>query len=247
MFQVEHSEGRTSTASAVMREVSTDGYAVVRRLLSNSEISSLRHWSCDANGRKLTRNGVVFAIRNILQDPVIQNLARKTAIKEIVAELIGPKCVAVNATLFDKVAGANWLVPYHQDRTAAVRERRETPGFGPWSIKCGLLNVQLPSEILDDMIAVRVHLDDCPEENGALRVLPKSHRGGSLTATEIARVKTSTPERACVTCKGDALIMRPLLLHASSASKSGRSRRVIHIEYAGRDLPNGLEWLYGVG
>jgi hypothetical protein len=36
--------------------------------------------------------------------------------------------------------------------------------------------------------------------------------------------------------------MRPLLLHASARSTSPRPRRVVHIEYAARDLPQGLEW-----
>jgi hypothetical protein len=36
--------------------------------------------------------------------------------------------------------------------------------------------------------------------------------------------------------------MRPLLLHASSPSQSPNHRHVIHIEYAGKCLPQGLEW-----
>ena len=36
--------------------------------------------------------------------------------------------------------------------------------------------------------------------------------------------------------------MRPLLLHASSASQSPRHRRVIHLEYAADPLPGGLVW-----
>ena len=41
---------------------------------------------------------------------------------------------------------------------------------------------------------------------------------------------------------GDALLMRPLLLHASSRSMSDRHRRVLHIEYAGFALPGDLTW-----
>jgi hypothetical protein len=39
--------------------------------------------------------------------------------------------------------------------------------------------------------------------------------------------------------------MRPMLLHASSKSTSSRSRRVLHLEYAGFDLPAGMKWQEG--
>ena len=38
------------------------------------------------------------------------------------------------------------------------------------------------------------------------------------------------------------MLMRPLLLHASSSSSKPEPRRVIHLEYAADDLPGGLEW-----
>ena len=41
---------------------------------------------------------------------------------------------------------------------------------------------------------------------------------------------------------GGALVMRPLLLHASRRSQSGWHRRVLHIEYAGCDFPEPLQW-----
>ena len=41
---------------------------------------------------------------------------------------------------------------------------------------------------------------------------------------------------------GDVLLMRPLLLHASGRSQGTRQRRVLHIEYAGFELPEELRW-----
>ncbi len=42
--------------------------------------------------------------------------------------------------------------------------------------------------------------------------------------------------------EGGLVVMRPLLLHASSPAKSPAHRRVIHVEYAATDLSGGLEW-----
>ena len=50
--------------------------------------------------------------------------------------------------------------PWHQDLSIAVKERHEVAGFGPWSVKEGV-PVQPPVEILESMLTLRLHLDDC--------------------------------------------------------------------------------------
>jgi ectoine hydroxylase-related dioxygenase (phytanoyl-CoA dioxygenase family) len=145
-------------------------------------------------------------------------------------------------SILTKSPDANWLVPWHQDLTIAVRERVETPGFGPWSVKEGVPHVQPPVELLARMLAIRLHLDDADESNGALRAQAGSHRRGRLGTEEIAEWRTRGVEVVCAAAAGDALLMRPLLLHASSKSMSSRSRQVLHIEYAGFDLPGGMRW-----
>lgn len=148
----------------------------------------------------------------------------------------------VRGIFFDKSSEANWLVAWHQDLTLAVKARHEVAGFGPWSVKDGVPHVQPPSELLEQMLTVRLHLDDADESNGALRVLPGSHATGRLSSEEIQAWRERQAEHLCTARAGDALLMRPLLLHASGKSVSPARRRVLHLEYAGFDLPTGLEW-----
>ncbi len=83
----------------------------------------------------------------------------------------------------------------------------------------------------------------CDESNGALRVIPGSHRVGRLAPSDIAEWwRERAPGVTCVVPRGDILIMRPLLLHASSPAVRPAHRRVIHLEFAARPLPGGLEW-----
>jgi hypothetical protein len=42
--------------------------------------------------------------------------------------------------------------------------------------------------------------------------------------------------------QGDAILMQPLLLHASSTARLRSGRRVVHLEFAAEELPNGLRW-----
>lgn len=181
-------------------------------------------------------------------------LARSAALREVALapaaevarRLAGGEPRLVRAILFDKTPGSNWLVPWHQDTTIAVAERpaagAEPEGFGPWSVKDGVVHVRPPAWVLESMVTVRVHLDACGAENGPLRVIPGSHRGGLLGAAEIAERAARGPEAECVCDAGDAVVMRPLLLHASSKARSPGRRRVLHLEFATRPLPAGLRF-----
>src|SRR6266498_369018 len=51
-------------------------------------------------------------------------------------------------------------------------------GFGPWTIKQNQFAVQPPLDILKNNYTIRIHLDDTDENNGALKIIPKSHLKG---------------------------------------------------------------------
>jgi len=117
----------------------------------------------------------------------------------------------------------------------------EAPGFGPWSIKEGVVHVRPPAEVLDAMLTVRINLDPNDESNGPLLVAPGTHqsgiRSGPLDTSEFESSKI-----ACITHAGGVVLMRPLLFHASRKSLRPHHRRVLHIEFAAQDLPHPLRW-----
>jgi ectoine hydroxylase-related dioxygenase (phytanoyl-CoA dioxygenase family) len=112
-------------------------------------------------------------------------------------------------------------------------------------MKAGVQNVQPPVVILENMLAVCVHLDDCHERNGALRVLPGTHCSGRLTAEQVELAQQAGSTVTCSVGRGGAVLLKPLTLHASSAAVEPSHRRVIHIDYAACPLPSGLAWFAG--
>lgn len=156
--------------------------------------------------------------------------------------LLESRSFPVRSILFDKTPQTNWDVVWHQDVTIAVKERKDVEGFGPWSVKGGVSHVQPPASVLEKMVTLRLHLDDCPAENGPLLVVPGSHLRGFI---DIRTLDTAACDRDAVACTvnaGDVVVMRPLLLHASKKSIVPSHRRVLHIEYATERLPDGLRW-----
>jgi ectoine hydroxylase-related dioxygenase (phytanoyl-CoA dioxygenase family) len=163
----------------------------------------------------------------------------------ILAPAMSREARAVRGIFFDKPRGANWPVAWHQDLTIAVSEKRNIDGWTGWSLKNGINHVQPPAPFLEQMLAVRLHLDDCGPDNGPLRVRPGTHRMGRLAREAIDAFGDKHEEAVCGARRGDALMMRPLLLHASSAATNPSHRRVIHLEFAPPDLlPDGLEWAF---
>lgn len=180
--------------------------------------------------------------RGLLAIPEIAKLAGSRRLLDLVRAHLPAEPFAARAIYFDKSPEANWLVPWHQDLTIATRERIELPGFGPWSEKNGIPHVQPPVECLEQMVTLRLHLDAADESNGALRVLPGTHRIGRLSSGQIESLRATQPEHLCAVSAGDALLMRPLLLHASSRSVRPGHRRILHLEYAAFEIPGDLRW-----
>ena len=212
-----------------------DGFEVIPSVLNETEVAKLRS--------ALSSLNIAPGHRNLMQRvPEIAGLAMSSKIIGLLKCLLKRELFPVRSIFFDKTPDANWLVPWHQDLSIAVKERVDVPGYGPWSTKEGVTHVQPPVHILKSMVTLRLHLDDCDESNGALRVIPGSHRQGRLDAASIAEARKLRDEVTCRVQAGDALLMRPLILHASSQAESPTHRRVIHLEYGTCRLPLGLDW-----
>lgn len=214
----------------------TQGFEI-GRVFEEAQIDSLVA-SLEAAPLPRSRAGSRHAMRH----PVIAELAHDARLMRIARAALGPEAIPFKATLFDKGPDSNWLVAWHQDTALPLRERREVEGWGPWSIKDGIVYAHAPTHALDRILALRVHLDDSTAANGPLRVLPASHVRGVLSDEEVRRVSRETPPVECLVARGGVLAMKPLIIHASSKSADDGPRRVIHFEYvASPAMDDGLE------
>jgi hypothetical protein len=225
--------------------VARDGFAVVEGVIGPDVAAEV----CDALDRARSdpatfrRGDNVYGMRDLLRRvPEVRRMAGSPALRALVEPVLGPGAFAVRGLLFDKTRQANWNVPWHRDLTIAVRRRLDVPGYGPWTVKAGVPHVQPPLDVLRGMLTLRVHLDDAGIGNGPLGVLPGSH---VLSDEALAGWRDRIPAVSCPVRRGGVLLMRPLLLHASSSAREPSRRRVVHLEYAAAPLPGGLEWFEG--
>jgi ectoine hydroxylase-related dioxygenase (phytanoyl-CoA dioxygenase family) len=204
------------------------GYTVVPSVVSETHIVAAADF-CDSV--ELCGAGT----RDLLALDWCADMAQSIRSNQTIRALLGDSHTAIQCTLFVKDSERNWLVPLHRDYNVPLKAKIDSPNWSAWSIKQSVHFARPPEHVLKALIAVRVHLEDTDIENGALQVDNGSHNsneeGGGRSAHFVPR--------------GGALVMRPLLLHASSKVKSGR-RRVLHFVYGPSELPDGAAWASAV-
>lgn len=194
--------------------------------------AALAAWPDGQSGTRIAGDGAIRAL-----------LGPSSEIGELVAVVAGKALHPVRAVYFDKNETNNWALGWHQDRTIAVRERVELSGFGPWTVKQGILHVQPPFAVIAGLRTIRIHLDPVPRDNAPLLVAPGSHRLGLVAAERCSEVAAASPVIACLAEAGDIWVYHTAILHASERSKHPDRRRVLQVDYAAGHLSHPLEWL----
>jgi hypothetical protein len=221
--------------STLNRELTDNGYAVVPAVVDIDEV--------DRIGRFVTDTLAATAgTRRLIELPWCRDLANCLMRNSRVCDSLPVDSLAIQCTLFIKSTERNWLVSLHQDLSVPVAERVDSALYSGWSEKEHQLFVQPPVSFLERMLAIRVHLDDCDQRNGALRVVPGSHTMGRLDSSAALRVRSDRGEVHVSVPRGGAMLMRPLLLHASSKILANNPRRVLHFVFAPATPPDGLRW-----
>lgn len=223
--------------------IAEEGFTVINGIYSDAEVNTIVKVieTVDTSGATFRKSADLFAIRQFLKEvPDTLPLLLNDKLKEVIASIFGSDYFIVKSIYFDKPGTSNWFVAYHQDLTISVDRKTELLGYGPWTVKQNQFAVQPPLAILENIYTIRIHLDDTNQDNGALKVVPKSHR------KQIYRPETvdwnSETEVTCNVSKGGVMIMKPLLLHSSGRTVNNAKRRVIHIEFSSVQLPEALQW-----
>ena len=213
-----------------------EGLALYPQVLDVSALTRLRRFAgeCSKAGERLDAAALT---------PIVDMIDRQGALGQVASTLCGRPPFAVRAILFDKLPEKNWSLHWHQDRTINVAERINLAGYGPWTVKQGLLHVQPPQSVIEAMITLRIHLDDVPEGNGPLRVLRESHRLGRLPEGDISALASRKEPFDCLATSGDVWAYRTAIVHSSGTVAAGNlGRRVLQLDYACEELSPPMRW-----
>lgn len=229
-----------------LKEIETEGFTIIENVYDQNEIEKLIAIIENATENKTEKSTFrksddLFAIRQFHKEiPESLHYIFNQKLIAIIKSYFGEDYFITKSIYFDKPEKSNWFVSYHQDLTISVDKKMDIENFENWTNKQNQFAVQPPKEILENIFTIRIHLDKTTKENGALKVLNKSHKKG-IYRTDKVDLENEI-ETICEVDKGGIMIMKPLLFHASNKTTNNERRRVIHIEFSNKNLPNELEW-----
>jgi ectoine hydroxylase-related dioxygenase (phytanoyl-CoA dioxygenase family) len=223
--------------------LATEGFTIIDQIFSVEETELIIQEinSIQTTSPLLRKSGELFAIRQFIKlMPQVKQFIFTQSFLDLIIKLIGRDYFIVKSIYFDKPENSNWFVAYHQDLTISVQQKNEVAGFRHWTVKHDQYSVQPPVSILENNYTLRIHLDHTDAQNGALKVIRGSHKNPNINKSINSQYMKE--EIICPVQQGGIMIMKPLLMHASSKSLNGKQRRVIHLELSNCDLPEKLSW-----
>lgn len=230
-----------SARYAVEERIKEDGFVCIDRFFDEQDVLAItgqleRHGVFDYNKPAQGEMNVLKAL------PFIRQLAHSPELINLVKQALGAYARPVHAFVIDKNLESNWALDWHQDLKIAVKAKLETEGYSNWTLESGIVHVVPPLQVQQKRLSIRIHLDDCSRINGAIRVLPASHKNGIIHDQAGQGQREEQNGRYCELHRGGIMLFSPLLLHQSPYSNSIKKRRVLQVEYTGAELDNGIEW-----
>tara|TARA_B100000029_G_scaffold516813_1_gene634855 strand:+ start:31418 stop:32290 length:873 start_codon:yes stop_codon:yes gene_type:complete len=207
------------------------------KLLAKSKDTIFLLWELYAvceKGLRFTRHPVILnVLENTLGEPVKQ---------------------ASIGTMFDKVAGGDAEISWHQDtffivdppKNKEINLENYWTQFGHVHIRPTDINWQ--EDYFLKTIIVRINVDPQTIDNGAMKILPGSHLQGPLELTGGLNDYINTHENQAIDCiagEGSVTFYFPTTIHSSeiSQAKAGIHRRAAahRVRAASLEIP-GWEW-----
>ena len=220
---------------AQIASYAANGYLALENVLAGAELEELRRVTDEfvEKSREVTVNDAIFdlepghsaespSLRRIThpltQHPVYAKYARHERILDMVESLLGPNLRSHNNKLNMKNPDHGSAVQWHQD----------------WAFY---------PHTNDSILEVGIALDDMTEQNGALMVIPGSHRGrvwdhhqDGLFVGAITDPAFRPDDAVPVTVKAGGVTLHHVrMVHGSKPNQSSRPRRMFFIGFYATD------------
>jgi ectoine hydroxylase-related dioxygenase (phytanoyl-CoA dioxygenase family) len=209
-------------STAEMRHLDEAGYLVVKDFMDAGLLERLRQrieelfqLEGESAGREFKREPGCRRLANLVdKGDIFREVIVLPRLLEYVRYVLGPSIKLSSLHARSVEPHSQRGQPLHADMGAVADE------CGPWV--CNTLWM----------------LDDFTADNGALRLVPGSHRLGRLPADCLADPLADHPDQILITgSAGSIVVVNAHTWHAGTANRTGRPRTALHAFYCRRDKP----------
>lgn len=227
---------------SIQAQLDTRGFCLRSGILSDTTCDAIVR-AMEALAPETHSRESAYALRDpLIAAPDLLPILASSPIPALAATLFQRSPWVVRSLYYDKPIDTKWKEPWQQNRTVTLRAHGEPREFKAWSMKEGIPHALAPVSLLKRMVIVRIHLDDCDAKNGALHVIPGTHKKGLLGDKDMLAFRAKEGEVICAIPRGGVMLMKPLLAHSSQLANPPRHRRVLHLEFADSAPATALEW-----
>lgn len=204
------------------KQLDQDGFVVLPDLMPEGLLSALRNRidqlfaaEGDAAGSEFKQEPGCRRLANLMdKGEIFQTMVAMPDILGLVRHVLGPVIKLSSLNARQVLPHGMGMQPFHADMGAIA----DAQGF--WV--CNTVWM----------------LDNFTAENGAIRVIPGSHRWGRLPQQSLADPLADDPRQTLVTGRsGSVVVMNAHLWHAGTTNRTDRTRTAIHAFYCRRDKP----------
>ena len=211
-----------SMTGAEREALDRNGYIVLGEFMSESLLTELRERvdalflsEGDLAGSEFKQEEQTRRLANLVDKGEV--FARAIAMPEIVervGHILGPRFKLSSLNARSANPHSTWVQPLHADMGALPDDQ------GYWVANTVWM------------------LDDFTEQNGAIRMVPGSHRWRKLPQDELANLQAPHPQEVLITGKaGTVVVMNAHMWHGGTANRTAKPRCAMHAFYARWDKP----------
>lgn len=204
------------------RKLDTDGYLVIHRLIDQPLLDQLRHRVDEIFEQEGAQAGAEFKqephsrrLANLVdKGEVFERVIDTPCILDCMEHVLGPRFKLSSLNVRSADPDNNWSQPLHADSGAVADDR------GYWVCNSVWM------------------LDDFTEQNGAIRMVPGSHRWGKAPDQALTDLYAPHPQEILLTGPaGTVVVMNAHMWHGGTANRTRAHRRAMHVYYTRWDKP----------
>src|SRR5947209_2929945 len=203
-------------------QLDRDGYVVLEDFMSERFLTEVRdrveHLFADEAcraGSEFKQEPQTRRLANLVdKGEVFERAIAMPEVLECVRHVLGPEFKLSSLNVRSANPHSDWVQPLHADMGAIPDDK------GYWV--CNTVWM----------------LDDFTTENGAIRMVPGSHRSGKLPQEVLADPSGPHPDEILLTGRaGTVVVMNAHMWHGGTANHTAAPRRAMHGFYCRRDKP----------
>ncbi len=203
-------------------KLESDGFVVLEDFMSSDLLARIRErvdrlfeLEGDAAGSEFRQEEQTGRLANLVdKGEVFQEAIQLPLLLDHIRLVLGPEFKLSSLNVRSANPHSTWVQPLHADNGAIADEK------GYWVCNSVWM------------------LDDVTTENGAIRMVPGSHKWGKLPQEALTDLLASHPGEILLTGgAGTVVIMNAHMWHGGTANRTPAPRRAMHAFYCRRDKP----------